>query len=54
MYNIILIGTAHIENGQCNSDELYKIIESINPDVIFEEMPSSHFNVYYATKLKGV
>lgn len=50
MYNIILIGTAHIENGQCNSDELYKIIESINPDVIFEEMPSSHFNAYYVTK----
>jgi len=50
MYNIILIGTAHIENGQCNSDELYKIIESINPDVIFEEMPSSYFNAYYVTK----
>lgn len=50
MYNIILIGTAHIEKGQCNSDELYKIIESINPDVIFEEMPSSHFNAYYIAK----
>ncbi|MGG7033706.1 MAG: hypothetical protein ACI7YS_00755 [Flavobacterium sp.] len=50
MYNITLIGTQHLESGKCNSDELYKIIESINPDVIFEEMPSSHFNAYYVTK----
>ncbi len=50
MFNITLIGTQHLESGKCNSDELYKIIESINPDVIFEEMPSSHFNAYYVTK----
>lgn len=47
MYNIILIGTAHIENGQCNSDELYKIIESINPNVIFEELSSNLFDIIY-------
>ena len=34
---ITLISTEHIESGKCNSDELYKIIESINPEVIFEE-----------------
>jgi len=37
MYNITLIATEHQENGKCSSDELYKIIESIRPDVIFEE-----------------
>lgn len=37
MYNITLIGTHHRELGKCNSDELYKIIESIKPDVIFVE-----------------
>ncbi len=50
MHNIILIGTAHIEKGECNSDELYKIIKSINPDVIFDEIPSSHFNAFYVNK----
>jgi pheromone shutdown protein TraB len=38
MYNITLIGTHHRELGKCNSDELYKIIESIRPDVIFVEL----------------
>jgi len=38
MCNITLIGTHHRELGKCNSDELYKIIESIKPDVIFVEL----------------
>ncbi len=50
MHNIILIGTAHNEKGQCNSDELFKIIKFINPDVIFDEIPFSNFNEYYVTK----
>src|SRR4051812_31711696 len=37
MYNVTLISTEHKENGKCNPDELHKIIESINPEVIFEE-----------------
>lgn len=37
MYNITLISTVHKEIGKCNSNELYKIIEFINPDVIFLE-----------------
>jgi hypothetical protein len=37
MPNIILISTEHRESGNCNSDELCKIFESINPDVVFEE-----------------
>ena len=41
MYNILLVGTAHSKNGKCNSDELYKIIEYINPEVIFDERPSN-------------
>lgn len=47
MYNITLIGTKHSELGKCNSDELYKIIESINPEVIFEELPSNLFDIIY-------
>ena len=48
MYNITLIGTHHSEIGKCNSDELYKIIESISPEVIFDELPTDAFNMYYS------
>lgn len=49
MHNITLIATIHIEHGKCNSDELYKIIESINPDVIFVELTSKLFDEIYNT-----
>lgn len=45
MYNITLISTVHKENGKCNSNELYKIIETIRPEVIFlEEIESNYTN----------
>ncbi len=47
MYNIILIGTNHSEFGKCNSNELYNIIASINPEVIFEELSPKLFNFIY-------
>jgi len=40
MQNVILISTEHLDSGKCNSDELLKIIETINPEVIFEEQPN--------------
>lgn len=48
MYNITLIGTIHSENGQCNPDELYKILEDINPEVIFDELPIHFSDMYYS------
>lgn len=48
MHNITLIGTKHLELGKCNSDELYKIIESINPDVIFDELPTHFSDMFYS------
>lgn len=47
MCNITLISTNHTESGKCNADELYKIIESTNPEIIFEELPNKSFNDYY-------
>ena len=47
MYNITLISTLHKELGKCNSDELYTIIHSIRPDVIFEEMSPDLFDSVY-------
>lgn len=47
MYNIHLIFTRHFEDGNCNSYELYKIIESIQPDIIFEELSCANFHKSY-------
>jgi len=47
MHNITLVNTYHAEKGNCNLNELYKIIEAINPEVIFEELYLSDFNEYY-------
>lgn len=37
MSTVIVIGTYHVEDGACTSEELLKIIEKISPDVIFCE-----------------
>ena len=47
MYNITLVCTHHSEFGKCNSEELYKIIESLKPDVIFEELTQDLFDMFY-------
>ncbi len=38
MHNVIVIFTRHDSDGMCNSDELFKIIWSLQPDLIFEEI----------------
>ncbi len=47
MYNITLISTVHKEYGKCNSEELYKIFQSINPDVIFLEAFEDSYSQYH-------
>ncbi len=47
MYNITLICTVHNEIGKCNSEELYKILELIKPQVIFEELSNDLFVRFY-------
>ncbi|KAF0198895.1 MAG: hypothetical protein FD166_886 [Bacteroidetes bacterium] len=48
MYNITLISTEHRESGKCNTSELHKIIESISPEVIFEEETNDErYQKYY-------
>jgi hypothetical protein len=54
MYNITLICTVHKENGKCNYRELNKIIEIINPDIIFEEIPYSIFTENYKEQSKNI
>jgi hypothetical protein len=47
MHNIILICTVHDEAGLCNHRELYEILKKIKPEIIFEEIPPSAFDIYY-------
>jgi hypothetical protein len=53
MYNITLISTAHDEKGNCNILELYKIIDNIDPEVIFEEIPPSAFDSFYKERTRN-
>ncbi len=48
MQNVTLVCTKHSEIGKCNSDELYEILENINPEVIFDELPSHYFDMYFS------
>lgn len=48
MHNITLISTIHSEKGQCNSDELYKILEDVRPEVIFDELPKFFSEMFYS------
>lgn len=45
--NITLISSFHKIHGNCNPEELYKIIEHLQPDVIFEELSTNGFEIIY-------
>ncbi len=51
MCNIALIATSHKENGMCNIKELLKILQTIKPDVIFEELSQQLFTDIYSGRL---
>lgn len=46
MHNIIFISTIHKEIGECNAEELYKIIEKLAPEVIFLEAVEDTYSSY--------
>lgn len=46
MQTITFISTIHKEIGKCNSDELFKIIEVIAPEVVFLEADSQTYSNY--------
>ena len=50
MYNITVICTKHKEFENCNSMELHRIIESIRPEIIFEELSDTNFHKCYYEK----
>jgi len=47
MHTITLLSSCHGNFGLCNPLELYKIIENIKPDVIFEELDLETFDYVY-------
>lgn len=52
MGKVTLIATGHNALGQCNEDELLKILEDIRPDTIFEEIRPADFESFYLHKSK--
>jgi DNA-binding protein Fis len=50
MQTITLISTVHHQAGESNSIALCKILESLKPEVIFEEIPPSLFPKYYVER----
>jgi hypothetical protein len=48
MFNITLLSSFHKIYGKCNPDELYKIIEEIQPEVVFEELFFDGFGIIYS------
>ena len=48
MYNITFLSSFHQIHGKCNPDELYKIIGTIQPEVIFEELCFDTFEDVYS------
>lgn len=48
MYKITLLSSFHIIRGECNPEELYKIIEKLQPEIIFEELSYDGFEIIYS------
>lgn len=48
MFNITLLSSFHKIHGKCNPDELYKIIDEIRPEIIFEELSCATFDMVYS------
>lgn len=46
MHKITFISTIHEEIGNCNAEELYKIIEKLSPEVIFLEAVAETYSEY--------
>ena len=53
MCDVTLVSTRHHQIGACNSEELCQIIDGIQPDVIFLEMPSILFDQFFVEKTRS-
>ena len=47
MRKITLVCSGHKVNGQCNAEELLKVLQAIKPNVAFVEMHQSQFDFLY-------
>jgi hypothetical protein len=53
MYGITLICTVHDEAGACSVSELVRIMEVIDPEIVFEELPPSAFDAFYRDRTRS-
>lgn len=53
MRKITLVCSSHREKGLCNAQELLRLLRAIEPEVIFEEVRQSDFELYNSGSLEG-
>jgi len=53
MNTITLVSTTHKEKGLANSNNLYSVIEHINPEIVFTEIPHDEYNDYFTRFTKS-
>ncbi len=44
---LTIVFTIHNDSGKCDEDELLKIIRALDPDIIFEELSESSYDLCY-------
>lgn len=52
MYDVTVIFTRHKDEGNCNSIELLKIVRSIQPEVVFEELSYLIYDQIYNQQIR--
>jgi len=52
MNTIILVSTTHKEKGLANLDNLYSVLQHINPEIVFAELPYDEYSDYFTSFTK--
>ncbi|MEJ2466461.1 MAG: hypothetical protein P8045_12285, partial [Candidatus Thiodiazotropha sp.] len=52
MNTIILVSTTHKEKGLANLDNLYSVLQYINPEIVFTELPYDEYSDYFTNFTK--
>ena len=47
MRKITLVSTIHEESGLCTVSKLHELLERARPEIIFLEIPPSHFDQFF-------
>ncbi len=53
MRKITLVSTIHEESGICTASKLHELLERARPEIIFLEIPPSHFDQFFKEKISS-